>query len=270
MAHLSRGQAAPAPRTGRNPWKLFERRDYRPGAPMSCLCIPYAGGSGSVFSDWAAPLSGRMDVVAAHLPGRGKRFSEAPYPTFDELLDDLESAALAFTAREFVLFGHSLGGLLAYELAHRLHARHMRNAIHVFISGMGAPHIPDPDTAALTDDDHRLSDHALARKLAALGGLPPEIPTQPELMEIALATVRADLKVYASYAAPSHSESRRIPCPITVYGGNEDLHNVPEEALREWSGYTRGRFGMQLFPGDHFFLHSQRDAVISHMLRELE
>lgn len=248
---------------------LFEA-PWRPNrARVRCFCLPHAGGNGALFSEWTRLLEGRVEILAAHLPGRGKRFADPPHLTFPELMEDLERAAAALIDRDFGLFGHSLGGLIAHELAYRLETAHGYRPLHLFISGTRAPHSPRPASATLRDDAHTLSDQEFADRLCALGGIPQEYRDNQELMQFALPAVRADLRVLESYQPPACPQERRVSCPMTVFGGLGDLRDCPEESLREWSHYTSSRFNLRLVPGGHFFLDDNRRLLTQCLLREL-
>ena len=253
----------------RHPSKLFDARKRERRAPLVCLCFPYAGGNGSLFSDWGSLVSGSIDILAVNLPGRAKRFLDPPYLEFGDIIDDLEVAALPLLDREFLLFGHSLGGLIAYELAFRLESKHGFVATHLFVSGTNTPHWPDPPESVIGRGDYELGDAEFVAKLIELGGAPAELASNLELRDATLPSIRADFRVYDSYVRSVDPGVRILSCPIGVFGGRADFRNVPEESLRDWSRYTRSNFSMHLLPGDHFFLRSSAREVTARMLASI-
>lgn len=220
-----------------------------------------------MFAEWPAVLAPAIEVVPALLPGRGARFNDEPYREFDAVLTDLTRAILPWLDRDFVLFGHSLGALLAYELAARLQEQCGRCPRHLFLAGTRAPHCARPDSALLRPDDHELDDATFACKLASLGGIPREYVADPELLSVLLPTVRADFQIYDSYLRRAPPSRPPLSCPITALGGLEDVAEIPEQSLREWRQYTNAEFRLHMFLGDHFFvLH--RGAEIARRVRD--
>jgi medium-chain acyl-[acyl-carrier-protein] hydrolase len=250
--------------------RLFKRPPGEFRAPVRCFCFPYAGANHTLFSNWSQWLARRVDVIPVILPGRGVRFCEAPYVEFEQLMQDLEYAIAPLLDQEFALFGHSLGALIAYELAHRLCRRDSPRPRHLFVSATRAPHVPQPASALLKIDDYKRDDAAFARILAANGGIPHEWLNNEEIIAVVVPAIRADFRLYESYKPCSVPEQRAVTCPITAFGGLADTRDVPEPALREWARYTRSSFDMHMFAGDHFFLHTHPDAITDHIRDLLE
>lgn len=246
--------------------RLFDLRQLNPRAPITCFCFPYAGGNSSVFYSWCGLLAPFVEVCMATLPGRGARFAESPYRTFQHLLKDLAFQIIPLVSKPFVAFGHSLGAIVAYELVHTLYVEHGIRSSHLFVSGTAAPHLPDPPTARVTKGLYKLGDETLLEKLRELGGIPDEVANDPCLLSLVLPTLRSDLEVSDNYEPPVYPERRRVPCPITAFGGAEDILDVPESGLLEWSRYTTLGFNLHVLPGNHFFLHDQAVSLTGAIL----
>jgi surfactin synthase thioesterase subunit len=253
----------------KNHTDLFDAGELRSTAPYRCFCFPHAGGGHGVFSQWDKHAGSRLAVIGVRLPGRGASFVDPPYERFESLLEDLQAAIHPFLERPLVLFGHSLGALIAYELARRIHPLCGSNLAHLFVSGCRAPHSRSPASALVHKTDHCLEDAALVSKLSAIGGIPQVITGNVGLMKIYLRAVRADFRVYDTYSASINPGEGILPCSLTAFGGLSDLADVPEWSLRAWSGYTRREFGLKLFAGGHFFLHDQIPSIVSHVLQAL-
>jgi medium-chain acyl-[acyl-carrier-protein] hydrolase len=244
---------------------LFDLRYIEAGKAWRCFCFPYAGGGHSIYAEWPRLLAPHADVCPVVLPGRGAKFNEPAYSSFSSLIDDLETAILSLLPANFVFFGHSMGATIAYELAYTLYTRHGLIPRHLFVSGAGAPHVPNPEDASIRDDMQELPEADFIDQLRRIGGTPSQILEHPELLAIVAPIVRADMRLHDSYGIPKDPEARQLPCPITALGGTEDLVNIPEHSLREWGRYTT-RLTMHLVPGDHFFVHDQAPIVTKHIL----
>jgi medium-chain acyl-[acyl-carrier-protein] hydrolase len=232
------------------PW--FVRLAANPAASLRLICIPYAGGGPQAFRTWPAMLPPNVELLAVNLPGRGRRFSETPYDRLAPLVDDLAAAFSTVTDKPLALFGHSMGALIAFELAVALTARFGIEPQRLFVSGASAPHIRD------RHEFHRLPDEPFLDKVRALNGLDPEILASDELMTLLVPLLRSDFAVSETYGGPTHS---RLGCPLTVFGGSNDWL-VPVEDLGPWQGYSSGPFELHVIEGDHFFVHGAERAVL--------
>jgi medium-chain acyl-[acyl-carrier-protein] hydrolase len=249
---------------------LFVRRRSVSNANPWCFCFPYAGGGPSIYSDWPRILGPQINVSPISLPGRGSRFSEPTYTSFDCLIQDLRRSIVEIAPADFVFFGHSFGAAVAFELAWLLYREHSISPRHLFVSGSGAPHVPVPKTATIQPSSLReLSQEEFATKLRLIGGTPPEVLQNPELLEIVAPIVRADMVLCDDYRAQDAMDQRKLPCPITAFGGTEDTDNVPVSSVTEWSRYTSSEFEMLLIEGGHFFIHSRPEQLIDVIRRKV-
>ncbi|TKC96374.1 thioesterase II family protein [Polyangium fumosum] len=216
------------------------------------FCFPYAGANAMVFRTWVAHLPPDVELVAAQLPGRGPRIREAPMTTLKPLVEAL-GQALAPSRIPFVMFGHSMGGLVAFALCHWLRARGLRAPMHLFISGRRAAQFPDsyPPTGELTDA-------YILSCIRRYGGTPASVLAEPGLMDLILPAFRADFELLRSYR---HVPTEPLDVPLTALGGAKD-DTVQPAQLEGWRESTNGPFALRIFEGDHFFLHSAEAAVL--------
>lgn len=222
---------------------------------MRLFCLPYAGGSAlRVYRDWPDLLPDDVQVWPLELPGRGSRMAESACTSVDALVDDLVPAVLsALHGGPYALFGHSLGGLLAFELARRLEHVHGRPPAHLLVSAFAAPDLPtEPDR------DHLLPDDAFRARLRELAGTPQEVLDNDDLMDLLIPLLRADFTASSTYRLTSPWLT--LTCPLTVFGGLDDPE-APPHTLRAWQHRTSGAFRLRLLPGDHFFLHTESAAL---------
>lgn len=235
---------------------------FRPqlAARLRLFCLPHAGGSATVYRQWATSVAPFVDVCAVEYPGRGTRFRE---PLFRELRPLVEALADGITPAldlPFAFFGHSLGSLVAFELARTLRRRQRREPAHLFASGRPAPHVK-----LRRQPLHDLPTPAFMAELRKMNGTPEEVLSNPELMEIYVPILRADFAIEGTYV---HAEEAPLDCPISAYGGRAD-EGVREKHIAAWGRHTRGAFTHRLFDGGHFFLDGNREAVIGQVCAEL-
>jgi medium-chain acyl-[acyl-carrier-protein] hydrolase len=228
--------------------------DATRSAELRLLCFPYAGAGPNVFRRWARLLPPSVEVCAVALPGRGFRLDERPRDRLGPLADELVGVLLELPAKPFAFFGHSFGGLLCYEVTRRLHRLGAPLPAELFVSACPAPHLTPPD-----QDVHSLPDQAFKARLGELGGTPAPVLECPQLMDLLLPVLRADLTAFETHA---HEPGPPLPVRMTVLGGARD-RLVDEGALDGWRRYTCDRFAVRVFPGDHFFLHSDEEAVVA-------
>lgn len=222
-------------------------------APLRLWCIPFAGGGASVWHPWGAQLAGQAEVVAVRLPGRENRLSEAPFTRLFQIIPVLLELIAPFAAEDFALCGHSLGGLIAFELSRAMRACGLRPPQALIVSGVRAPHHA-PDLPLVHPLPQR---QFIAEVERRYGAIPAEIRDHPEFLDLLLPLLRADLEVYETYR---HEPSAPLDVPLLALGGDRDA-NVSREQICDWGAYTTGRFEAEMLPGGHFFV--QDDVATS-------
>ncbi|MEV4275061.1 thioesterase II family protein [Actinoplanes xinjiangensis] len=232
-------------------WVLARPR--RTPAVTRMYCFPHSGGSPGEYLRWGARLRDH-DVRAVQLPGRGSRLSEEPFTRMADLVRAL-IGNVGFAA-PYVLFGHSLGALVAYETARELRDRGLPGPEALVLSGTAAPHAL-PYRPLMSDLD---GPELLAEIERLYGPVPAPLHEDPELSTLLLTGLRADLAIVSGYR-PVPAEP--LDCPITVLGGRDD--DEPHDGLRAWRSYTTGAFDLRLFPGDHFYFREHPDAFFDHL-----
>ncbi|WKD33859.1 thioesterase II family protein [Streptomyces xanthophaeus] len=208
-------------------------------ADRRLFVFPHAGAGASSYQ-LAGHFPDSVEVCSVQLPGRENRFAEPCLLSVDAVVDELAPLIAGRSELPFAFFGHSMGAQLAFAVAHRLRDTGARLPARLFLSAMRAPQVPDRDQL------HALPDADLLERLgrAELAGL------DPELQELLLPMMRADLTVSETYA-PSYEVP--LPCPFTVLGGSGD-ETVRAAELAAWRDHTTGGFDLRMFPGDHLYV----------------
>lgn len=229
---------------------------------MSVFCLPHAGGAAHAYRDWTgATAHPGVDFVPVELPGHGRRMAEAPVTDLDLLTAQLVEVVGGYTAetgRPYALFGHSMGGLLAYHLASRLAASAHPGPVCLFVSGCRPPH------RRPAVELHGLDDATLVATLVRFGGLTAEIAAHTELMALILPALRADLALFAGYRPSGPA----LPAPIVALAGAQDPLAGPEDQ-RGWRGHTSRGLTERVFPGGHFYLHDNPGEVMREIARRI-
>lgn len=241
-----------------NPWIAYSKA--KPDAKLRLFCFPYAGGTASIFSSWSKSLTSEVEICPIELPGHGCRISERPFKRLESLIKELVHALLPYLDKPFAFFGHSMGGLVSFELAHKLHKDHSISPVHLFISGRQAPQIPESKPQI-----HNLDEPKFIHELSLLNGMPSAVLENTDLMELFLPTLRAD---FAAIETHTYMPKSRLSCSITVLGGAQDFE-IAYKDLEAWREQTSANFSMQMFQGDHFFINSNQSTVLQFLNREL-
>ncbi len=247
----------------RNAQRLLPTLRERSTARLRLYCFHHAGGSPSTYRDWSPELPGDVEVVPVLLPGRGLRLREQPYTSMAPLLDGVLTAIEPTLDRPFAFFGHSMGALVAFELAHALEASGGVGPLQVFVSACAPPH----RQTAPERRRHDLDDGSLIRLVKLLGGGGDWSLDDTDIIRRRLPLLRADLAVCETYEVGDRAP---LGCPLTVYGAvNDPIVSVTE--LDEWRDYTAASFLRRVFPGGHFFLMEHARSQMLRLLgRELD
>ncbi len=213
-----------------------------------------------MYVPWADLLPD-IEVVLVHLPGRDKRIREPLHERLLPLVDELAEALLPHLDKPYAFFGHSMGGLVSFEVARRLRKMNTRQPSHLFISARRPPHKDDPHK-----NIYRLSDRDFIRLTEYLyGALPDLVRQDPEVLRLFLNIMRADFRMLGTY---QYTAEPPLEYPISVYGGLDDK-SVNEEVLKGWAEQTTSTFHLKMYPSDHFFIQNSRAAVLQELNRTL-
>lgn len=230
-----------------NPWLIFPRPN--PQAKLRLFCFPYAGGGAGIFREWYKELNPKIEVCAVQLPGRENRLSEPAFNRLQPLINAISQAILPNLNQPFAFFGHSMGGLICFELARYLRLLYGLTPVHLFVSGASAPHLTDTKPPI-----HNLPTSDFIQELRRFNGTPAAVLENSELIELMSPTLRADFAVLETYI---YLKSASLSCPITAFGGLADSE-VSQAEIAAWQEHTTDSFSWKMLQGNHFFIHVNR------------
>lgn len=219
---------------------------------VTLFCIPYAGGSAVIYSKWKKYIDDCIEIVPIELAGRGKRFSEDQYDNIADAVDDVYEAIKNKIKGPYALFGHSMGSIIAYELAQKIKNSDIPNPQYIFVSGRKPPHIERDEKIV-----HKLPDDEFIKEILDMGGTQKEIFENNELLELFLPIIRKDFRIVENYKYVNKS-SLDIDM-IVLYGDEEKIqHNE----AKQWSIHTNKSCKIFKIEGNHFFInHSSKEVV---------
>lgn len=230
-------------------------------ARLRVFCFPYAGGGSSIYRTWSEQLPAEIEICPVQLPGRELRWREKPFRQMSDLIEPLVQALLPYLDKPYAFFGHSMGGLVSFELARTLRrAGHQYPPVRLCISGSQAPQLLDPDPPR-----YHLSDADFLEEVRRLQGTPEAVLENQELLHLVLPLLRADFELCETYQYVSEAP---LSCPISAFGGLED-REISRDDLLAWKEQTTGSFNARFLAGNHFFLHKQQSALLFALAHDL-
>ncbi|GIJ26727.1 thioesterase [Micromonospora qiuiae] len=215
------------------------------------VCFPHAGGSASFYTPFSAKVSPALEVFAIQYPGRQDRRLERRMEDIRELADNIFWAMRTMTDRPLAFFGHSMGAILAYEVARRLE-RDGTVLRHLFASGRRAPSIQRLERV------HEHDEGGVIAELRLLNGTDSSILSDAEMLEMIMPAIKSDYRAIESYR---HQPGQELTCPITALVGDADPRVSIADA-KAWGDHTGADFNLRVLPGGHFYLVDQAPAVI--------
>ncbi|CDZ24031.1 linear gramicidin dehydrogenase LgrE [[Clostridium] cellulosi] len=215
---------------------------------VKLFCIPYAGGSAFVYYKMKQYLNASIELCPVELAGRGKRMRTPCYESIDEAVDDICGIIREkIDDSPYALFGHSMGGILAYEAQNRLIKAGKNAPVHLFLSAVRPPHLMGRQKVL-----HTLPDDEFIVEILKFGGTDRRVFENDELSEFFIRLLKSDLKIIETYRYDKEYEVTKTD--ITALSGKDD--NITYDEMSEWEKYTSGKFKIFQFGGNHFFINS--------------
>ncbi|QEG42311.1 thioesterase II family protein [Roseimaritima ulvae] len=244
---------------------LSERWGIRKQPAATCrlrlVCFPFSGTGVSAFHGWRSHLPDWIDFCPLALPGREVRYREPPFTDVATLVEEVCPLLLESRDLPLALYGHSVGALLAFELAQRM-TRQAAPPVHLFLAACRPPHLPNvmPPLHGIEDDEEFLANLQVQYRR-----LPDVVLRDATLLASLVRTLRADLTMFETYRC---TEPQMLDCPLTVMGGTQDWFAIEE--LAQWDRYTTGGSKVEMLPGDHFFMQTCPEQLTAQILADLQ
>jgi medium-chain acyl-[acyl-carrier-protein] hydrolase len=216
-------------------------------AELRLFCFPYSGSGAFAYRNWPDHLPSQVEVCAVQLPGRENRLRERAFSRLEPLIYSIASGIRPFLDKPFVLFGHSLGALIAFELARELRRCYGAMPEYLLVSARSAPQL-----TVRGEPVHALPHQQFIERLRDFNGTPEAVLHNDELMELLVPVLRADFEINETY---EYHADTPLSCPIAAYRGAHDPNTGYEETAA-WGEHTSATFTVRTIPGDHFFIHS--------------
>jgi len=241
-----------------NPW-IPGRREGREKAGFRLFCFAHAGGGSSFFGKWKTEFGPEIEICPILIPGRESRITEEPYRRIDDIIDPLMCALSPEMNLPFALFGHSMGSILAFEVARRATEKGLPLKT-LMVSGRRAPHLRMRRRPL-----HLLQGEEFLKAIKTLNGTPDDVFNNDELMKFFLPSLRADIELNETYAPLT---GKLLSCEVMAYMGEADSEVNPSELIA-WRELTSGNFKHHILSGDHFYLQENPDKLLSLMKKSL-
>lgn len=225
--------------------------------------FPYAGGSAMVYSRWRTMLPAFAELHLVELAGRGSRMGEPFYENMEQAVADLEAKLPRVIMEEpYVLFGYSMGGIIAFELAHRLQAKYGRPPLRLYIGARRAPH-----TLSSNRLIHDLPSESFRQEVLKLGGVTAEVYDNEQWAETFLPLLRADLKLAELYQPERDDLRPPLLTDLRLFAGSQDV--IPLKHMEAWQDYVSGACELTVYDGGHFFLHQHEQDILQTIRSDL-
>ncbi|MGW0395932.1 thioesterase II family protein [Streptomyces sp. NPDC003042] len=244
--------------TRTSPWiRRFHPAPRQEAAP-TLVVLPHAGGNASFYFPLSRDLAPHAEVLTVQYPGRQERLDEPAADSVAALVDGVRRALEPWRERPLVLFGHSMGAVLAFELARRLE-RAGEGPRGLVLSGRRSP------LTHREENVHTRGDDALIAQVSALSGTDEGLLANPDFRELILPSLRGDYKAVETYR---YEPGPLLATPLSVLIGESDPRVNRAEATG-WRDLTEAPFTFRAFPGGHFYLTDHHEAVVHALTEDL-
>ncbi len=225
----------------------------RPKADLRLICFPYAGGNASTYTSWVNIIPDNVELVLVQPPGRATRIFEQAYTSMDSLIQSLIKVIPSKLDKPYILFGHSLGSRVAFELMNKLKQQEYPLPQHFIASGSRGPQCTS-DKKEL----YKLPDEDFIFELQKLNGTPKALLENKDLMDLLLPLIRADFELSDKYL---YSDNTRFNCSVSVLGGEYDV-DITDLHLKSWGDFFTKKITQHIIKGDHFYIDTNRETVL--------
>jgi surfactin synthase thioesterase subunit len=219
-----------------------------PAARLRLFCFHHAGGGASIFADWQKALGPAVSVVPVQLPGRERRIRDPRITDMAQLAAELDDHLGPHLDAPHVFYGHSMGGLVAWNLIGLRTARGRRLPEALLIGAANPPHL-SPVSATLRG----LSRDRLVQWMLDTGGMSSMMLKYTDWVDAAVSLMQDDFDLCNSHRCADHRGAAPLALPIHVFAGRDDTV-VAAETARGWLEHSQQPGGLDTLPGGHLFM----------------
>lgn len=237
----------------------FTNFDVDGDASTRLICFPFSGGGANVYRPWVSRIHD-TEIVALSMPGRENRFAESARDNLDSMIREIAPLAVQLMDKPCVFYGHSMGALIAFELARSLQSNYGKIPLKLIVSAYRSPERPNPNTIM-----HVLDDEQFVAELHRYGGTAQEILDDEITMDFITPMLRADFKLHETHRL---QRGVKLDCPVSAFCATRD-HLVNVDQMSGWSSYTTSSFSMRQIAGDHFYIKSTPEIVFKALNHEM-
>lgn len=219
---------------------------------VNLLCLPFAGGNKYSYRAYEVLAPASLNLVTVDYPGRGARITAPLMGNMEELVEDAyNQVGRIISQKDYAVYGHSMGGIVAFLLVRKIISRGEPAPRHLFITGTTAP------SSGERQQRHLLDKAEFIEEIRTLGGMPEEILQNKELLEYIEPILRADFKAVETYR---YKDDAPLNVPVTVITGTDE--KTREEDIRAWQQMTSLKADIRKMPGKHFFIFDNATEIM--------
>lgn len=233
---------------------------------MKILCLPYAGSSATTYIKLNQLFPYQYKIVPIEIPGRGLKSNEKLLHSISGIVDNVYGNILdeIQDQEEYVIFGHSMGGIIAFELCHKLMVDEgvLNKPKKLIVSGCMAlqNRSTEEETYKLPLDEFK--DAILVYGLTTS----IEVFENKQLLDFFIPVMRADFEAVEKYKYADH---KKLNIDISVFWGIDD-QSMKYQDVSVWRHLTSGICTINSFPGSHFYLFDDTQAFVNALIKEIE
>lgn len=228
-------------------------------AKRRIICITHSGSYASQYAVWEKYLPNDVECVIYERPGSGMRLNEDFCQSWNLLIKDAVKSISPYLELPYILFGHSLGGSIAFEVVKELEKANKKLPVYLALGDREAPNYP-PDKLR-----HHLSDQEFGQMLIDDYGMAAELVESPEIMEFFLPMLKHDFWLADTYCDKYGLDTYKIKTNIAIFRP-EESHDLLASHL-DWQNFSTAKLKLVEINGDHFFVFKHPEEFMQKLIQ---